>query len=147
MTALKTPLGALETVTQESTGDIFLIGTYQGLPLAIETRSPKQPLEGVDFAFIRDKIIQFPDIKNRTEQFFKTMLADKSSASALGWTKGDITGSLLSYPEFSFSAGKDTWSIIYRESIFPIAQPYGILVNYRGDCIIGFEDISDAEEL
>ena len=52
----------------------------------------------------------------------------------------------IACPEFAFGSGAGSWSIVYRESVFPIAEPYGILVNYFGDDVMGFEDISDAEE-
>ncbi|BAV89034.1 hypothetical protein RA11412_2735 [Rothia aeria] len=40
-----------------------------------------------------------------------------------------------------------SWSIVFRESPLPIAEPYGILINFCDSKIIGFEDISGSEEI
>ena len=57
-----------------------------------------------------------------------------------------INGELVSFPEFVFGENNN-WSIIFRESPLPIAEPYGILINYQDNKVVGFEDLSDAEEL
>ena len=115
------------------------------MPVSVELESAD--VERVDFDFIQDKVSKFAHIKRQAELFFERIA--KSRPDWLGMAAG---ARLVDYrdcvacPEFAFGSGAESWSIVYRESVFPIAEPYGILVNYLGDDVVGFEDISDAEE-
>lgn len=42
--------------------------------------------------------------------------------------------------------GGDAWSVLFAEGVFPICQPYGVLANFTGDTLVGFDDLSGAEE-
>ena len=123
MDMLATPLGEWERVREETTGRVFLVGKFLQMPVSVALES--SDVERVDFDFIQDKVSKFAHIKRQTELFFERIA--KSRPDWLGMAAGARLAD-------------------YRESVFPIAEPYGILVNYFGDDVVGFEDISDAEE-
>jgi len=145
MDMLATPLGEWARVREETTGSVFLVGKFLQMPVSVELESAD--IEQVDFDFIQDKVSKFAQIKRQTELFFEHIA--RNSPDLLGLAAGARLADCrdcIACPEFAFGSGAGSWSIVYRESVFPIAEPYGILVNYFGDEVVGFEDISDAEE-
>lgn len=48
-------------------------------------------------------------------------------------------------PEVIFHS-EDEWSILFADGVFPICEPYGIMVNFQGGKVVDFTDLSDAEE-
>ena len=145
MDTLATPLGEWERVREETMGRVFLVGKFLQMPVSVALES--SDVERVDFDFIQDKVSKFAHIKRQTELFFERIA--KSRPDWLGMAAGARLADYrdcVACPEFAFGSGAESWSIVYRESVFPIAEPYGILVNYFGDDVVGFEDISDAEE-
>ena len=49
-------------------------------------------------------------------------------------------------PQFTFYEKRE-WAIIFLENELDIGEPFGILVNYDGDELIGIFDLSDSEEI
>lgn len=146
MNMLATPLGEWEMVREETAGGVFLVGKFLGMAVSVELESI-DGLEQVDFDFIQDKVAKFAQIKRQTELFFERIV--RNSPDLLGMAAGTQLAdcrNCVSCPEFVFGGRSGSWGIVYRESVFPIAEPYGILVNYSGEDVVGFEDISDAEE-
>jgi hypothetical protein len=47
--------------------------------------------------------------------------------------------------EITFWGGRE-WSILFSEGLFDICQPYGVMVNFSGDRVTGFDDLSGAQE-
>lgn len=48
-------------------------------------------------------------------------------------------------PEVIFHSA-DEWSILFADGVFPICEPYGIMVNFQGDKVVDFTDLSSAED-
>ncbi|MBN5030695.1 hypothetical protein JY419_14805 [Stenotrophomonas maltophilia] len=55
-------------------------------------------------------------------------------------------GPLASAPELTFWE-RERWSILFAEGRLTICQPYGVLVDFNGSTPVGYQDLSDAEEL
>ncbi|MFB6364791.1 hypothetical protein ACFCP7_12090 [Paenibacillus elgii] len=49
-------------------------------------------------------------------------------------------------PEFTFWGGLD-WSILFAEGSLDSCNPYGVMVNFHDAHIVGFDDLSGAEEI
>lgn len=49
---------------------------------------------------------------------------------------------LLATPEFNFYEDKE-WYIKFAEGVFPICEPYGLIVLFNGMVPVGVEDMSD----
>ena len=60
--------------------------------------------------------------------------------------KVPVSEPIVSEPELNFFGG-EKWAIRFAEGIFKICEPYGIVVEFEGQTITGFEDLSEAEEL
>ena len=125
-----TPLGNLTFITEETTNTSFLQGIFNEMSFSIQVSQPFN-LEKIDFNFIQNILYTQP--KKLGFNHYKDKL--------------DKTKELISFPEFIFYEKTKDWDIIFRESLLPIAEPYGILINYHDNDIVGFEDISDSEEL
>lgn len=48
-------------------------------------------------------------------------------------------------PEVIFHS-EDEWSILFAVGVFPVCEPYGIMVNFQGGKVVDFTDLSSAEE-
>ena len=142
------PFGNLTLITEETTDTSFLQGKFNEMPFSIQITQPID-LEKIDFNFIQKKMTNFSQIKAKTELFLKNILHTHPEQLGCNNYETEIneTKELISFPEFIFYDHKKNWDIIFRESILPIAEPYGILVNYHDNDITGFEDISNSEEL
>ena len=143
-----TPLGNLTLITEETTNTSFLQGIFNEMSFSIQVSQPFN-LEKIDFNFIQNKMNNFSQIKVKTELFLKNILYTQPKKLGFNHYKDklDKTKKLISFPEFMFYEKTKDWDIIFRESLLPIAEPYGILINYHDNDIVGFEDISDSEEL
>ncbi|WP_373702962.1 hypothetical protein [Neisseria dentiae] len=139
-----TLLGTLELISEETSNITFLQGQFHDMPFSIQVSTPID-FEKINFDFILDKLNNFIMLKDKAEKFLKNILI--TSPNSLGISSSEkINGELVSFPEFIFGENNN-WSIVFRDSPLPIAEPYGILINYQNDNVIGFEDLSDAEEL
>lgn len=145
MACFNTPLGILEAAPCEADGTVFLCGSRNGIPFSIQTADPADPA-AVDFAFVARQIDAFADIQAQTERRLCQVLAAEPERWAWPAAKPLPDGALLSCPELVFY-GADAWCAVFRESPLPCAKPYGILANYRGNVLTGFEDLSEAEEI
>ena len=143
-----TPLGNLTFITEETTNISFLQGKFDEMYFSIQVSQPFN-LGEIDFNFIQNKMNNFPQIRAKTELFLKNILYTQPKKLGFNHYKDklDKTKKLISFPEFMFYEKTKDWDIIFRESLLPIAEPYGILINYHDNDIVGFEDISDSEEL
>lgn len=105
-------------------------------------------LNGVDFGFI-GKIIGNIAFYIEKAKVYLFNAAVKKPPS-FGYTSKEIQihpdSNLVSAPSVIFYVGNE-WSILFSEGVFPICEPYGILVNFYKCDIKGFEDISEAEEI
>ncbi|EFF74043.1 hypothetical protein [Achromobacter piechaudii] len=52
---------------------------------------------------------------------------------------------LVDGPEVIFH-GEEEWSILFAEGVFPICEPYGIMVNFEDGEVADFTDLSGAED-
>lgn len=144
MTIYHTPLGDLALVSEPNSGAVFLHGWHQDMPLTIEVSMPVD-LRRIDFDFIWDKLRHFPDLKAKAEKFVRELL--RNTPQSLGCKADEpMDEPLLDFAEFAFDES-DRWAIVFRESSLPIAQPYGILIEFQNHKVSGFEDLSDAQEL
>lgn len=143
-----TPLGKLTFITEETTNTSFLQGIFNEMFFSIQVSQPFN-LEKIDFNFIQNKMNNFPQIRAKTDLFLRNILYTQPKQLRFNYYKDklDETKELISFPEFIFYEKTKDWDIIFRESLLPIAEPYGILINYHDNDIVGFEDISDSEEL
>ena len=143
-----TPLGNLTLITEETTNISFLQGKFDEISFSIQVSQPFN-LGEIDFNFIQNKMNNFSQIKVKTELFLRNILYTQPKQLGFNHYKDklDETKELISFPEFMFYEKTKDWDIIFRESQLPIAEPYGILINYHDNDIVGFEDISDSEEL
>lgn len=143
-----TPLGNLTFITEETTNTSFLQGIFNEMSFSIQVSQPFN-LEKIDSNFIQKKMNNFPQIRAKTELFLRNILYTQPKKLGFNHYKDklDKTKKLISFPEFMFYEKTKDWDIIFRESLLPIAEPYGILINYHDNDIVGFEDISDSEEL
>lgn len=55
-------------------------------------------------------------------------------------------GPLASEPEITFWE-LERWSMLFAEGRLPICYPYGVLVDFIGLTPVGYQDLSDAEEI
>lgn len=53
---------------------------------------------------------------------------------------------MIDGPEFTFWGGLG-WSILFFEGSLEICNPYGVMVNFHDASIVGFDDLSNAEEM
>ena len=143
-----TPLGNLTLITEQTTNISFLQGIFNEMSFSIQVSQPFN-LEKIDSNFIQNKMNNFPQIRAKTELFLRNILYTQPKKLGFNHYKDklDKTKKLISFPEFMFYEKTKDWNIIFRESLLPIAEPYGILINYHDNDIVGFEDISDSEEL
>ena len=143
-----TPLGNLTLITEETTNISFLQGKFDEISFSIQVSQPFN-LGEIDFNFIQNKMNNFSQIKVKTELFLRNILYTQPQQLGFNHYKDklDETKELISFPEFMFYEKTKDWDIIFRESQLPIAEPYGILINYHDNDVVGFEDLSDSEEL
>ncbi|WP_342031388.1 hypothetical protein [Neisseria sp. Marseille-Q2251] len=143
-----TPLGNLTLITEETTNISFLQGKFDEISFSIQVSQPFN-LGEIDFNFIQNKMNNFSQIKVKTELFLRNILYTQPKQLGFNHYKDklDETKELISFPEFMFYEKTKDWDIIFRESQLPIAEPYGILINYHDNDVVGFEDLSDSEEL
>ena len=115
------------------------------MPFSIQLSDPAD-YHDADFVFVAHRMNRASAYRQDAELLLQNILAE--NPGALGVSEGDRApdGPLLSLPEFMFYEGS-SWSIVFRESPLPIAEPYGILINFCDSKIIGFEDISGSEEI
>lgn len=52
---------------------------------------------------------------------------------------------LVDGPEIIFHS-EDEWSILFAEGVFPVCEPYGIMVNFQDGKVADFTDLSSAED-
>lgn len=52
---------------------------------------------------------------------------------------------LVDGPEVIFH-GEEDWSILFEEGVFPICEPYGIMVNFQDGEVADFTDLSGVED-
>lgn len=143
-----TPLGNLTLITEETTNISFLQGKFDEMYFSIQVSQPFN-LGEIDFNFIQNKMNNFSQIKVKTELFLRNILYTQPKQLWFNHYKDklDETKELISFPEFMFYEKTKDWDIIFRESQLPITEPYGILINYHDNDVVGFEDISDSKEL
>lgn len=48
-------------------------------------------------------------------------------------------------PEVIFHS-EDEWSILFADGVFPICEPYGIMVNFQDGEVLDFTDLSEAQD-
>ncbi|GLI04513.1 hypothetical protein YDYSG_05430 [Paenibacillus tyrfis] len=136
---LSSPIGDLR-INESDDGEVFAQGRYvaSGNPVFFSIKLPaRDRLEEVDFEFIR---LRIAGVKAYTD------MARDFLISELGLDpEGEGKAPLIADPEFTFWGGLD-WSILFAEGSLDICEPYGVLVNFHDVRIMGFDDLSGAEE-
>lgn len=138
MEYLETPLGTL-AVNADEDGQAYAQATWKDkdrevfytIMLDDDGQLP------VDPEFVRDRL-------TRLDEF--SLAAARHLQEALGPPQEVGPNGLLVWGEELTFWGDDAWSVLFAEGVFPICQPYGVLANFTGDKLVGFDDLSGAEE-
>ncbi|MCM3269723.1 hypothetical protein [Paenibacillus elgii] len=134
------PIGDL-CINESDDGGVFAQGQYAASsnPVFFSIKLPARGrLEEVDFEFIRVRIAGVEVYTDMARDFL---------VSELGLDpEGEGKAPLIADPEFTFWGGLD-WSILFAEGSLDICEPYGVLVNFHDAHIVGFDDLSGAEEV
>ncbi|PPV04657.1 hypothetical protein [Xanthomonas bromi] len=138
MKFIDSPLGRLE-VNEADDGARFAQGRYGdvdgGIFFSIKLEDDGSLSEGMDFVRSRiDNISKF------------TALASKYLANVIENATSNGEVPLVWGEEFTFWGGGG-WSILFAEGVLDICDPYGVMVNFSDDEVIGYEDLSSAEEV
>jgi hypothetical protein len=100
-------------------------------------------LDQATFAFAKTIIAEFDEHTKRAGEYL--LHCYEREPAQLGG-ECEISIPVVRFPEMTFWGG-EKWSILFTYGVFPICQPYGILINFLGVEITGFEDISGADEV
>jgi hypothetical protein len=84
--------------------------------------------------------------------FVRTMLQRSPNTLGVGRAEAEV---MLALPVAEFPLGgpslvfysEEIWCVHFTEGRFPICDPFGLIVNFRGQAAIGIEDISEGESL
>jgi hypothetical protein len=150
MSEIETPVGKLKFNSSED-GNKFLQGKYYSINFVSVFFSIKISSESeiheIDFKFIenifREIDVYILKAKIYIEFIFKTTPKKLGCDESFSFPTGVA---ILDFPEITFWGGKK-WSMLFSEGIFPICKPYGIIVNFSGENIVDFDDLSSADEV
>lgn len=98
----------------------------------------------VDIHFIREAAGNAPSYVNKAIEFVRRDMLLRpefygiTAEQAAEYMELDLLGA----PEFNFYEDKE-WYIKFAEGIFPICDPYGLIVLFHGVAPVGVEDMSD----
>jgi len=137
MEHIETPLGTL-TINVDDEGQGYAQATWQKdeQEVFFTILLDAQRQLTVDPAFVRERL-------DRLEDF--SLAAARHLQETLGAPEEVGPNGLLVWGEELTFWGGDAWSILFAEGVFPICQPYGVLANFTGDDLVGFDDLSGAE--
>lgn len=130
-------LGELHIVGDRDTG-WFAQGHLpagDGTFFSIQMSEDGQPMAGV--GFVMEQLSKLPVL----QQYALDHLAAHFPVEA---SSGE--GPLASEPEITFWE-LERWSMLFAEGRLPICYPYGVLVDFIGLTPVGYQDLSDAEEI
>ncbi|MGS0602010.1 hypothetical protein ACQEPW_005795 [Xanthomonas oryzae pv. oryzicola] len=137
MNFIDSPLGRLE-INEADDGVSFAQGKYGadgGIFFSIKLE--KDGSLSVALDFVKSRI-------NNIKSF--TVLASKYLADVIENIGLTAEAPLVWGEELTFWGG-GRWSILFAEGVLDICDPYGVMVNFSGDEVIGYEDLSSAEEV
>lgn len=113
----------------------------------VSIKAKEQSIRDIDFEFIIEILFNLSKYQLRAKEF----LFKSCNSSPVGFGFSEIPKSLkieniVSHPELMFWK-KNHWSIIFREGLLPICDPYGILVNFQEDRVLDYENLMDYDEV
>ncbi|MDA3804455.1 hypothetical protein [Clavibacter sp. CT19] len=135
---LDSPVGRLQ-VAEADDGSRFAQGRHSGFEDApfISIKLTEEGSLSTSVDFVRSRILGL-------ERF--ALLASAHLADALGGGPPAKAKRLVWGEELTFWGGSD-WSILFSEGLFDICEPYGVMVDFTSDEVVGFVDLSSAEEI
>ncbi|WP_046216592.1 hypothetical protein [Paenibacillus wulumuqiensis] len=135
-----TPVGEL-TIHQPAEGPAFAQGTskegetasiFFSIQLDEQNRTEHLP-----YGFIREKLRHLDRYCRDARQF---LIAE------FGCPPGEDEAAVVSHPEVTFWDDL-YWSVRFAEGTLDICRPHGVLVHWKGEQIIGYDDLSVVEKV
>lgn len=152
MTAPNSPLSALTLNTSED-GLRYLQGTYDTAPdindgkvyVSVQVLADSQDNEAGLAAFERIMADLGGWIAQATAYLEGVFRSDPEALGADESFELPAGVPVVEGPEVIFHSA-DEWSILFADGVFPICEPYGIMVNIQDGKVVDFTDLSGAEE-
>ncbi|QBG87413.1 hypothetical protein ACQR53_14910 [Xanthomonas oryzae] len=138
MNSIDSPLGRLE-INEADDGVSFAQGKCGdadgGIFFSIRLEKDGSLSAGMEF------------VKSRIDNIrILTVLASKYLADVIENVELNAEEPLVWGEELTFWGG-ERWSILFAEGVLDMCDPYGVMVNFSGDEVIGYDDLSSAEEV
>ena len=141
MHTMHTSLGKLTAhPIPQDTQSILLAGEYHWQPFHIYTTQPGNPSQ-LDYPFYIQILNNLPRFIAQAEQQLRTSLRQPENGFQQNQTP------ILACPTAQFTQNTHHWALHFAECTLPIGEPYGILFTFEQQKIIGWEDLSQSDEI
>ena len=148
MHTMHTPLGKLTAhPIPQDTQSILLAGEYHGQPFHIYTTQPGNPSQ-LDYPFYIQILNNLPRFIAQAEQQLHTSLRQPENEwNKFQQSQNEQRSPILALSTAQFTQNTHHWALHFAECTLPIGEPYGILFTFEQQKIIGWEDLSQSDEI
>ena len=142
MHTMHTPLGKLTAHSiPQDTQSILFTGEYHGYPFHIYATQPSNTSQ-LDYPFYIQILNNLPHFIAQAEQQLHTSQRQPENEQSK-FQQSPI----FALPTAQFTQNTHHWALHFAECKLPIGEPYSILFTFEQQKIIGWEDLSQSDEI
>ena len=145
---MHSPLGKLTAHSiPQDTQTILFTGEYHGHPFHIYATQPSNPNQ-LDYPFYIQILNNLPHFIAQAEQQLHTSQRQPENEwNKFQQSQNEQRSPILALPTAQFTQNTHHWALHFAECTLPIGELYGILFTFEQQKIIGWEDLSQADEI